>query len=273
MRMNIESNINNQPFFSILLTVYNCEKYVLEALTSINSQSFSYYEVIIIDDTSTDSTIDRVNDYISGKSNWILYINEKNYGVSKMSNKGFNLCKGKYIAIFDWDDIWYREKLFKQHEFIIKYNLDFCYFSYSFIDEESREYSRIYYIKTDINYSTLIKDNYIGCSTVALSSEIIKKHQMRHDVEHEDYQFWLEIVKDGYVAKGINEPLVKYRIHDGSRSYNKIKAAINRFKIYYKYQNLGMVRNIYLFFCYTINGVPKTLRILLSRKRKTNETN
>jgi teichuronic acid biosynthesis glycosyltransferase TuaG len=223
--------------------------------------------VIIIEDSSTDETHKIIAEFIAGKDNWRLYSNDKNKGVVYSRNKAFDLVQGKYIAILDGDDIWEKEKLEKQYQLIKNNDIELCYTSYSFINEKSQPFNYIYKTKENTSYSSLLRENYIGCSTVVFKTYIKDKIKMSHKVKHEDYYYWLTMLKSGVKAKGIVEPLVKYRVHQNGRSYNKLNAARNRFDIYYRLEQLGLVKSIYYFLFYGLKAAGKYLCLIREKAR------
>lgn len=257
-------------FFSIIITAYNCDAYILETLKSVESQTYKNYEVIIIDDNSIDKTYEIISCFIKGKGNWKLYSNDINKGVVYSRNKSFDLAKGKYIAILDGDDVWEKEKLEKQYKIVNNSEIGLCYTSYSFINEKSQPIKYVYKTKETATYNSLLKENYIGCSTVVLKADIGKKIKMNHGAAHEDYYYWLTLLKNGIKSKGIMDPLVKYRVHEKSRSYNKLRAARNRFNIYYRFEGLGLYKSIRCFIVYSFTALIKYSRIALTGERKIN---
>ncbi len=254
--------VKKNCFFSVIVTAFNCEKYILETLKSIDAQTFKDYETIIINDFSEDNTEKIIRDFIN-KENWSLYSNNKNEGVVYSRNKAFEFAKGKYIAIIDGDDVWENDKLEKQYEILKNSDIGLCYTSYSFIDENAKSKRYIYKIKETATYSSLLKENYIGTSTAVFKTEYIKKFKMHPDVAHEDYYYWLTLLKNGAKAQGIIEPLVKYRIHGEGRSYNKLQAAKNRFKIYRLYEKLGLIKSSACFVSYVFHAIKKYLLMYL----------
>lgn len=246
---------------SVVVTAYNCENTILETLQSIASQTFCEYEVIIINDSSTDSTCLIIDEYIADKSNWLLYSNVSNEGVAVSRNIGFALASGEYIAILDSDDIWTEKKLEKQYDFIQKENVDLCYSSYSYFTHDPSDVLYSYITKENAVYENLLKENFIGCSTVVIKRSITEQLKMSSNINHEDYAYWLAILKAGYIVKGMKEVLVKYRFIKHSRSYNKFKAMKNRFDIYYKNEGLGLIRSLYYFVHYVFNAAKKYSKI------------
>ena len=247
------------PFFSIIVPVYNCERTLVDTLESILKQSFNDYEVIIINDCSTDDSLNILKKYIDIFKNIKIINNEKNLGVAKSRNIGFGLAKGKYIALLDSDDIWESNKLSIQKKCIDKTQCDICCTSYDFINSNGDSIKRPYVIPSKIVYFTLLKENIIGCSTVAVKRDLLSAKSMKDKYYHEDYALWLDLTRSGAYVVGISDVLMHYRISESSRSYNKSKAASNRFKIYIEQEHLGIFKSIYYFFCYAINGLRKKL--------------
>jgi len=245
------------PFFSIIIPVYNCEKTIEETLESVLNQTISDYEIIIINDFSSDNTMEIVEKY-KDKLNEIKVIsNFKNLGVAESRNIGFKAAIGKYVALLDGDDVWTNDKLEKQRAVISKNNCDICCTAYNFIDSNSLMIKKTYNVPENLDYNMLLKENYIGCSTVVIKKEILHGNSMNSKFQHEDYAFWLRLARHGAKIIGINEPLVYYRILADSRSFNKFKSAKGRFKIYLDQEKFGVIKSLYYFFHYAANGIMK----------------
>ena len=247
--------------FSIIIAAYNCEKYIVETMESIEAQIFKDYDVIIIEDCSLDRTRDLIETYIKGKEHWKMYGNEKNRGVGYSRNRAFSLAKGKFIAILDSDDVWLEDKLDQQYQVLRNGGVDLCYSSYSYMDASSNDMNFTYRTKREVTYQALLKENYIGCSTAVISNEIAKTNKMKENMLNEDFFFWLQVLKQGYVGKGILQPLVKYRIHEKGRSYNKFKAAYNRYFIYRQNEGLSLLARCFYFMNYAVRATRKFMMV------------
>ncbi len=246
------------PFFSIIVPVYNCEQTLSGTFESVLKQSFDDYEIIIINDYSTDNSLLVINKFKDIFGDKIKIINnEKNIGVASSRNKGFAVANGKYVALLDSDDIWDKSKLSIQKKYIDGTNCDICCTSYSFINSVGETIKKPYIIPNKIDYKTLLKENVIGCSTVAVRRDLLNANSMRKEYYHEDYALWLDLTRNGANIVGITDVLMHYRILENSRSYNKISAASNRFKIYIEQEKIGVLKAMYYFICYTINGFRK----------------
>ena len=247
------------PFFSIIIPVYNCEGTIYETLQSVLLQTYNDYEVVIINDCSTDNSIAEISKIRDNFLNIKIIHNSNNLGVAESRNVGIKNATGNYIAFLDGDDVWTAEKLEKQKSVIGRTNCDICCTSYDFIDENSQKIKNTYVVPEYIGYEILLKQNYIGCSTAVVKRELLLKNPMDKNYQHEDYALWLKLSRNGAKIIGIKEPLVKYRILNSSRSYNKSKAAKGRMSIYINQEKLGLFKSLYYFMFYAFNGLKKKL--------------
>lgn len=248
-----------QPFFSIIIPVYNCENTISQTLDSVLSQNFDDYELILVNDFSSDNTIGIINDYKEKFEKVTIINNAKNFGVAESRNIGVKNANGIYIALLDGDDIWMPDKLKKQKCIIEKTNCDICCTSYNFIDENSQNIKSTYVVPGCITYKMLLKENYIGCSTAIIKKELVLQNPMDKRYQHEDYALWLKLSRNGAKIIGIAEPLVKYRILSCSRSFNKSKAAKGRISIYINQEKFSLFKSFYYFAFYAFNGLKKKL--------------
>ncbi len=248
-----------QPFFSIIIPVYNCEKTISQTLDNVLSQSFNDYEIILVNDFSSDNTIRIISDYNDKFQKLTIINNVKNLGVAESRNIGINNANGDYIALLDGDDLWMPDKLKKQKCIIEKTNCDICCTSYDFIDENSQDIKNTYVVPECITYKMLLKENYIGCSTAIIKKELLLKNPMDKRYQHEDYALWLNLSRNGAKIVGIADSLVKYRILRSSRSFSKSKAAKGRMSIYIYQEKFNLFKSLYYFAFYVFNGLKKKL--------------
>lgn len=264
---------NTTSFFTVIVAAYNCEEYVLETLKSIDAQTFKDYDVLIVEDCSTDATRELIERFVAEKANWKMYKNEQNRGVGYSRNRAFSLAEGRFIAILDSDDVWLADKLARQFEVLKSGTVDLCYSSYSYIDMDSHDMNYTYRVKEAVSYKSLLKENYIGCSTAVISNQIAKNNKMKENMLNEDFFFWLQILKQGAVGEGIVKPLVKYRIHEKGRSYNKFKAAANRFSFYRENEKFSIGRRWFYFLNYAVRATFKFIKIYFSSKFSRRKNN
>lgn len=251
---------NMRPLVSVVMPSYNAEKYISEAIQSVIAQTYENWELLIIDDCSTDSTANIVKQFSDVDSRITLYSNPKNMGVALTRNKGMNLAKGSWIALLDSDDVWHKDKLEKQIELAGKTGADIVYCSYCLIDSCGKKISE-FIVPPITSYEEMLKSNTIGCSTVLLCSTSAGRYRFTNESFHEDYVFWLNLLRNGFEAVGCEESLSDYRVIEGSRSHNKIKSAKNRWIVYRKVEKLPFKKAVCAFASYTYNGFRKYKRL------------
>ncbi|MFI3210943.1 MAG: glycosyltransferase family 2 protein [Peptostreptococcaceae bacterium] len=245
---------------SIIVPVYNSEKYIENTIISVLNQSIpkEKIELLLIDDGSSDGSIEIIHKYQS-KYNFIYaFYNDINMGVSNTRNKGVNLANGKYIAFLDADDLWEKNKLEIQMNFMESNNYLVTYTNYNIIDKEGINlYRSINNFDFNVTYESIIRENIICLSSTMIRSTLLEVHKMNSQYKHEDLIFWIDILKSGVMIKGIDDILTSYRIVKGSRSNNKIYSSINRWIIYRDYLKMNYIESIYYFMIYFINGIKK----------------
>jgi len=242
---------------SIIIPAYNNEVYLGQAAASVLNQTYQDFEIIIIDDKSTDDTLACALGLAKQDSRIKVLANPQNLGVVKTRNNGFAAATGEYVAFLDSDDIWQSDKLEKQLDLMNRMSLDLCYTAYSFIDAAGNKFGKTYHVPENTSFSKMLRENVIGCSTVVLRKSLTDNVKMRDGYAHEDYVMWLELLRDGAVAGGINEPLVLYRKTEQGRSFNKLNAAKGRFHIYHEFLGLNPLKSLFFFTIYAINGIIK----------------
>jgi len=244
---------------SVIMPAYNSEKTIEDSVYSVLDQTFGDFELIIINDCSSDNTFGKIYKIAEEDPRVRIYSNQKNLGVAETRNKGISLASGDLISFIDSDDIWDREKLEIQLDFLNKTDADFCCSSYEFIDINGEKIGKSYNVPSLLTYEQLLRENVIGCSTVLLKKEILPPAPFKSNYFHEDYVLWLKLLKKQIKAVGISRPLVKYRI--GGRSSNKLKASCYRWKIYRKEERLPFIKSLFYFSIYFFNGLKKTVKV------------
>ncbi|MDO5089663.1 MAG: glycosyltransferase family 2 protein [Leptotrichiaceae bacterium] len=242
---------------SVITPMYNAEKFISQTVESVLSQTYENWEMLIINDKSTDSSYEIVKKY-KEKDKRIKIINaETNIGVVKGRNTLMDMADGQYIAFLDADDYWTSDKLEKQIAFMKEKDADISCTEYTRISENGKHINEIR-IKEEISYNDLLKNNYLGCLTVMLDTEKVGKKYFKERDKNEDYVLWLEIVKEKGRIYGLKENLGFYRVLDNSRSSNKIEAAKVRWKIYRKVEKLSFLKSCYYFINYAVTALKKT---------------
>lgn len=252
--------ILEKPKVSVIMPAYNMERYIGDAIRSVQQQTYTNWELLIIDDGSTDSTGEIV-EQLAREDERIRFIrNERNIGVARTRNRGFELASGEYVALLDSDDVWRPEKLACQLAMAEESGADVVFCSYAIIGEVGEKLCSDFIVPQETNFEEGLSKIVISCSTALLSKSVYKIYRFNADYYHEDLVFWLEILHDGLRNKGVVDVLADYRVHDGARASNKVRTAINRWKIYRKCFSLSTVKSAVFFAKYAFWGVKKYWR-------------
>ncbi len=255
--MKKEADNIKSPTVSVIMPAYNAERFIKETIQSVIAQTYTDWELLVIDDGSADSTCSIIEDFVNRDSRIRLLRNEKNMGVANTRNRGFDLCRGQYVALLDSDDIWFSDKLERQLALAQQTGADIIYCSYKMIDESGSEVCDEFIVSESTDFERCLYVSEISCSTALLSREIIDKYRFNADYYHEDLVLWLHLLRDGYVARGVIEPLAAYRLLDSGRSSKKTRSALNRWRVYRKYLKLSIPKSVKSITKYALLGIRK----------------
>lgn len=248
--------VNSNDRVSIIMAAYNAEKTIKKAIQSVIAQSYPYWELLVINDCSKDSTVSVVEELAKTDARIRLMHNDSNSGVSKTRQRGVNCATGEWIAILDSDDAWQEDKLEKQLMLAKKKDATLVFTGSAFMDDKTAILDWQMHVPDTITYKQLLKQNLISNSSVLVKSDIYRKHFVVGDDMHEDYAIWLSMLKAGHIAYGIDEPLLVYRVTASSKTGNKWKSAKMQWKTY-QYIQLNSVVAAYYMGWYTIKGLLK----------------
>ena len=229
--MNTNTSDSEKALVSVVMPAYNASAYIEEAIRSVMNQTHTKWQLLVIDDGSCDDTCAVVMRLAEEDPRIALFRNEKNMGVAKTRNRGMDMCTGDYVALLDCDDWWHPQKLEKQLALAEETGADILYCSYGIMDECGDKMCDDFFVPAETNYKNSMIQSVISCSTALLSKAIVEKYRFRADFYHEDMVLWLELLRDGYKACGAVDVLAKYRVSRGSRASNKIKNAIEKWKV------------------------------------------
>lgn len=241
---------------SIIMAAYNTEKTIEQAINSVLSQTYTNFELLVVNDCSKDRTVELVKDIVAKDSRVRLISNIKNSGVSYTRKHGLEEAKGSWIAILDSDDAWAPEKLEKQIDLQRRTNADLLFTGSAFMDLEGQPIDWYLHAPAEVTYRQLLKQNVLSNSSALVRKELYAKHYAVGDDMHEDFAIWLSILKKGKKAYGVDEPLLIYRIAKSSKSGNKVKAARMNWNTY-RHVGLNLMEAIYYECWYIFNGIRK----------------
>lgn len=252
--------LNTPVTVSVIIPAYNCERFIEKSISSVLEQSFSDFELIIVDDASTDHTTEILKHYQELDRRIRVIRQDTNIGVARSRNTGFDHCRGRLIALLDADDYWHRDKLKRQVEAQEKTNADLVYCSYAIVDERGAKICDDFIVPQTTVLEETLKQNVINCSTALFKSEVIQKHRFRTDYYHEDLVFWIDLLKDGVQTFGLKEVLAAYRIVNGSRASDKLRSAGNRYLVLKNYVKLPFHKVCAIMLSYAVKGIIKYKR-------------
>jgi glycosyltransferase involved in cell wall biosynthesis len=241
---------------SIITPTFNAEKFIAETIKSVQNQTYTHWELIIIDDSSSDSTIEIINQFTSDKR-LCLIKNNKNLGPAKSRNIGIQKSCGKYLTFIDADDLWKKNFIERSITEIANTKNPFVFASYERKDEHLNPHLNDFIVPNKVNYSAILKSNAISCLTAFLDVSVLGKKYMPEIKKRQDMGLWLQYLKIIPFAVGIQEPLAIYRIRKNSLSRNKIDLIKYQWAFYRKIEKLSVFQSFYYLICWMYFGFIK----------------
>ena len=251
--------MESQPLVSVIMPCYNMENYVADSIASVQRQTYPHWELLIVDDASTDRTVEIVNNIAQHDEKIHFVVKAQHSGIADTRNQCIQMAKGRFLAFLDADDIWHPEKTETQLRFMMENKVGFTYTTYDWIDEEGHTLNKFINTIGNLDYEKYLRNTIIGCSTVMVDTDIVGKVVVPHFRTSEDTATWLDILRKGHLAYAIDQPLVSYRIRRKSASSNKLKAASDLWKVYRQNEKLPFFKALYYFSCYAFNAIKKRL--------------
>lgn len=231
---------------SIIIPTYNTEKFIRLTLQSVQNQSYQNWEMILVDDASTDKTVEIIKNFAEKDNRIKLFQLAKNSGNGVARNVALEKATGKYIAYLDADDLWFPSKLEKQIQFLRANNLPFTFSFYDSIDEEGNNLNRRVEAPLELTYDQLFFCNYVGNLTAIYDADYFGKIVIEATQKRQDWRLWLTILKQIQVTKPVSEPLAFYRIRKDSISSSKFKLIKHNFGVYRNFHGFNFVFSVLL---------------------------
>ena len=230
---------------SIITPTYNCAEFIGETIDSVQSQTYISWEMIIVDDCSTDNTKEIVEKYSKNDKRIKYYCMISQSGAAKARTRAMQLAQGEYIAFLDSDDLWISDKLEKQLTFMKQHDVAFTCTAYEQIDEEAKLLNRIVKTVPKVNYNRVLLDCPIGNSTVMYSVKKMGKFEVPNIRKRNDDALWLQMLKKEEYIYGMRNVLMRYRIRQNSISSNKLKLIKYHWILYRDIEHLSILRSIF----------------------------
>ena len=252
------SKTYTQELVSIITPLYNGEKFIQQTIESVIAQTYSHWEMIIVNDGSTDNGANIVSEYVQVDKRIQLH-HQANQGSATARNTAIDYAKGRYIAFLDADDLWDTDFLEKQLQFIAQNNAAISCASCRRIDENNQEVLVPFLVPTHITYKDMLRSCHLPClSTILDRQQLIniafntKLHSLR-----DDYVLWLSLIKQVGCAYGNTQVLTSYRLTSTAATANKWKVIKPQFLVYYRIEKLGLLRSIYYLCHWAYYGLKK----------------
>lgn len=216
---------------SVLMAVYNCDRYLREAMDSILNQTWDDFEFIIVNDGSTDNSLQILKEYSDKRIKIVTY--EENKGVAHARNIGLEHCTSEYVALMDADDIALPDRLKLQYEYLMEHReIDGVYAKFRNLDVDGRlleeEQPSIYYNYKYVK-AVMIFENTVANLTAMFRRQIVEEYQLKYDETCKigsDYRFWINYLKYGKIV-GIDKVLCYYRLRHHSL-YNNAPLSVKK---------------------------------------------
>lgn len=260
-----------QPQISIIIPIFNQERYLTDTIQTLLHQTYSDWEAILVDDASTDGSAAILNSLTDSRMR-VIHL-PRNVGVARCRNTGTAHARGRYLTFLDADDLWKPQKLEHQLCFMKESGCAFSFTDYEFADSEGQGTGKVTSIPKTLTYREALGNTTIFTSTVMMDrNQIPQNLLLMPEIESEDTATWWQILKAGYTAFGLQENLTYYRRprkkgtkklfdlkRSGSMSSNKFKAIQRIWKLYRQQEKLSFFVSICCFFRYAVNAVRRRI--------------
>lgn len=244
---------------SIISPVYNAAGYVADAIRSVIAQTYSDWELWLVDDGSSDESVKVISQFLDDDRIRLIELKE-NKGAAYARNTGIKMSTGRYIAFIDSDDLWAVDKLEKELKFMADTGAVFAYTAYEFGDENARGTGRIVHTIDRLTYPKALSRTIIFTTTVMFDLNGIDRDMiMMKQIPSEDTATWWRILRSGHTAYGLNENLAVYRRPSGSLSSNKMTAIKRIWNLYRNEEGLGVITSAYHFVFWALRATLRRI--------------
>lgn len=244
---------------SVVMPAHNADRFLKESIESVVAQSYENWELLLVDDGSRDRTREIADAFARRDSRIRVFHHEKARGPAEARNTALENAKGQYVAFLDSDDVWLTEKLQVQVGLMKKHDWAMSFHEYRRMTVDGKEVGRLIRVPTERSYSQLLKHNVVGCLTAMV--DVAKTGPIRMRAEgYDDFILWLDVLKRGYKAYGIQQDLARYRRVPGSVSFSWRRAARWVWGIYRDVEQLSLPKALWYFANYSIRVYTKHIQ-------------
>ena len=247
---------------SIIVPVYNVEKYIRETIACVAAQTYPNWELLLVEDGSSDGSLAAIESCMEerGDSRIRLIRQPSNMGAARARNRGVEEARGRYIAYLDADDLWVPRKLEKELRFMEERGAAFAFTGYEFADEQGRGTGKVVHVPETLSYRQALSNTTIFTTTVLFDTGKIGKEELEMPViKSEDTALWFRVLRKGYTAYGLDENLVRYRRSASTLSANKLEAIRRIWHLYRQAEGLSLLRSAWHFCFWAVRAVKRRL--------------
>lgn len=255
--------INNKELVSIITPVYKCENLLEETILCVLNQTYTNWEMLLVDDCTPDNSAEIVKKYAKMDSRIKYFKLDENSGAAIARNTALKEVKGRFIAYLDADDLWRPEKLEKQIKYMLDNNYAFSCTDYEKIDEEGNSLNKIIKIPNKVDYNLFLRNTIIQTVGVMVDTKLTGKEVliMPNIRRRQDAATWCQLLKNGFDCYEVPENLSYYRVVSNSLSSNKFKAVKMNWYWYRKIEKLPLWKTCYCFIGYAFNAIKKRIYV------------
>ena len=242
---------------SIITPMHNSEAFISETIKSVINQTYTHWELLLVDDGSTDNTANIVKAFVTQDERIQFYPLVQNAGPALARNVGIQKAKGKYLTFLDADDIWFNNFLENSILTIKRTQVPFVFSSYKRSDESLNIVYSDFIVPKKVSYTDILKTNSISCLTAFLDMEVLGKKYMPNIKKRQDMGLWLQYLKEIPYAYGIKEPMAIYRIRKNSLSRSKWRLLNYQWQFYRTIEKLSVFQSFYYMLHWMYRGLLK----------------
>ncbi|WP_394494215.1 glycosyltransferase family 2 protein [Shewanella sp. ENK2] len=243
---------------SIIMPTYNVGDIVLETIDSVLKQTHKDWELIVVDDASNDNTPDILDSVAKKERRIKLVLSKVNGGAGVSRNLGLDRVSGRFVAFLDSDDLWEHNKLEKQINHMLTKGAPISHTSFTFISVNGQARAGKVEASKLVDLEHNLKHTEIGTSTAMIDLEMVHGAIRFSTIRaRQDLKLWIDLLSQGYVSHGLNIPLVKYRVRNGSVSSNKLKMLWLTLKVYIGVKSLPLTKRLTCYVAYVLNAIRK----------------
>lgn len=245
-----------QDLVSIITPAWKAASYIVETIASVQAQTYSNWEMLIVDDCSPDNTCEIIEELSAQDDRIRLIRRPENGGPARARNGALLHARGRWVAFLDSDDLWLPTKLATQLAFHKAQGGVISFTEYRRISSDSQRAGHLIRVPSRLTYDDLLSNTAIATSTVLIDRQLTGEFEML-PIYYDDFGCWLELLRSGGFAAGLNQDLMRYRVVEGSVSRNKWRSALEVWKTYRQVENLNIFRSTWHFSFYFFNALKK----------------